>query len=235
MSDLQSDERACPFCAETIKKAAIRCRWCASDLTPAEETTQPGPDESAAEPTPARGESVPEEAAKVEEAPREKRSLGLGLLSALLLLAIAAVAFAVVRANAAETTGDGVVTSNSARAAAMQRVSESTAKALSYKAETFDADAAAAAKLMTPGMAADYRKALDPVKSDVVKNGIALKATVVATGITRQTEDSVKALVFVNQSTTATGQKQEQLDNNRVVVTMQRKGNQWLISKMDAF
>lgn len=29
-----TDERPCPFCAETIKKAAIKCRHCGSDIPP---------------------------------------------------------------------------------------------------------------------------------------------------------------------------------------------------------
>lgn len=30
-----SDERVCPFCAETIKRAALKCRFCGEDLTDA--------------------------------------------------------------------------------------------------------------------------------------------------------------------------------------------------------
>jgi hypothetical protein len=29
---LESDDKACPICAETIKKAALKCRFCGADL-----------------------------------------------------------------------------------------------------------------------------------------------------------------------------------------------------------
>lgn len=32
---LVSDERTCPVCAETIKRAAVRCRFCGADVTDA--------------------------------------------------------------------------------------------------------------------------------------------------------------------------------------------------------
>src|SRR5688572_2780131 len=34
MAKLKRDERVCPYCAETIKAAATRCRFCHSDVKP---------------------------------------------------------------------------------------------------------------------------------------------------------------------------------------------------------
>lgn len=238
MSQLQPDERLCPFCAETVKRAAIKCRWCGSELEP-EGSVSSSPGESpSGEREPAASATQPAAVAEAEQP--EVRSSGAGTRTAVLLVALIclgalAVFLAVRHANSEETAPDGTLTSNSARAVAMQRAAESTAKVLSYKAETFDADAAEAGKLMTSKMRTEYLRALEPVKADVVKNGIVLKATVVATSLVEQSDDTVEALLFVNQSTTATGASQEQLDNNRVLVTMQRDGDSWLISKIKPF
>lgn len=223
---MRADERLCPICAEKIKRAAVKCRFCGSPVVPEPpertETTRPS-----SVPPPLSDEPTPEATGK--------RSRWLPLLFLLLLAAIAGLVLAITRANAEEVAPDGTVTSNSARAVAIQAAAESTAQVLSYQSDSFDEDAAEAGKLMTESMREDYLKALEPVKADVVKDGISLKATVVATSLVSYQGDTVKALVFVNQSTTAKGSSNEQLDKNRVEVTMQRDGDGWLISKMEPF
>lgn len=160
---------------------------------------------------------------------------GLRLLLGLLAASVAAVTFAVVRANADGTAPDGTLTSPADRTSAMHRLARVTAKALSYRAGTFEADIDASGAMMTGRMRAEYLAALQPVKADVVHNGITLKATVVETSLITQTDRTIRGLLFVDRVTTSTGSAKERVDNSRVVVTMLKQGDRWLISKMDAF
>ena len=73
------------------------------------------------------------------------------------------------------------------------------------------------------------------VKAQTIKNQVKLVATVAATSIVSATDRKVKALVFVNQTTTAKGAGNQRLDQNRVLVTLTRDGGEWRVSKMDAF
>ncbi len=71
MAKLKRDERVCPFCAETIKASAIKCRFCQSEVTPIVE-----PEAATAEPA----EQAPPKRAPAKEAPAKNppRKTGAG-------------------------------------------------------------------------------------------------------------------------------------------------------------
>jgi hypothetical protein len=258
MTTLQPDEKVCPYCAEVIKAAAVKCRYCQSDLVdaPADDAAPALPVAAVPAETPASAPVPPPDATDDEapppppapEAAPEFAATGavpflasLRLLVSLLVvcLVLAGVAgFAWWRSDHPDegAAPDGAITSSQARDAGMQAAAQLTQKVLSYNWETLDADIKANEAVLAPSFRSEYEKTMAGVKAQTIKNQVKLTASSAATSIVSATAQKVVALVFVNQVTIAKGTTNQRVDSSRVLVTLTRPGDgDWQISKLKPF
>jgi len=256
---LRQDEKLCPFCAEVIKKAAVKCRWCGSDLpaeTPEPTTSKPVESEEAQQPEKAlqSGEAQQPEKAQQPAAARTKRAVNKQLLltaglAVLVLLAAAGLVLAVHRANGDSVAPDGELSSSAARAGIMAEAGTLTKTAMSYRAAHADADIAAAEKLMTPAMRKKYEADLPPAadRATQAKENVAVTAAIAslsgkascqsddcAVSIVSATADRARVLVFVDQSATAASSKHSVASPAWELLTLVKRNGSWLIDDMAA-
>ncbi|MGH3456800.1 hypothetical protein [Aeromicrobium sp.] len=243
------DERVCPFCAETIKAAATRCRYCQSDLPPlVEAEPQPKP-EAKPKPLPQRssepGPAVEENAEgsrlavpSLQEVRSFVRTRLTLILAALVLLAAAGVGVSWWRAEqgSSAVAPGGSLVGDDARTQVLVAAADLTQRTLSYSHKTLANDMEVARARMTPSFRKEYDATMAQVRANTEKNEIVLEAVVVSSAIINATDHKAKVLVFLNQTTTAgTGKdKNQQLSRNSLVVNLTRGEGDWDMSKLTA-
>ncbi|HUS21754.1 MAG TPA: hypothetical protein VMZ66_07075 [Aeromicrobium sp.] len=248
MAKLKRDERLCPICAETIKAAAIRCRYCQAELTPVEAVPdEPTPTVEPVEATPDVEDTAEIEdtapAESVEATPTTDASVTLlhsrrltAILAALALLAAAGVGIAWWQAehSSAISAPDGSLVGDAPRSEAVIAAADLTQRALSYDYRSLANDMEVARARMTPSFRKQYNSTMAQVRANTLKNKIVLQADVVASSIITATEHKAQLLVFVNQTTSAKATKAQQLDRNSLVITLVRGKGDWMLSELTA-
>ncbi|MFC7489773.1 MULTISPECIES: hypothetical protein [unclassified Knoellia] len=67
------------------------------------------------------------------------------------------------------------------------------------------------------------------------KDKTVVKARVYEAGVMSQTDRTITVQAFVNQARTSDVQKEPSIDQNRVIATMTRSGDRWLVSSLKAY
>jgi Mce-associated membrane protein len=121
------------------------------------------------------------------------------------------------------------------RAAASQ-ARTSIEQMLSYNYKTIDAQAAQIEGLLTGSFKGEFSAAMaKDIKPLAVKNQTVVQAKVSDIGVMSSSATTVKVLAFVNQARVGSDQKEPVVDQNRVIATLSKVGDRWLISKVEAF
>ena len=247
MAKLKRDERVCPYCAETIKAAATRCRFCQSEVTPLPEP------EADPRPRIRLRTRLRSEAAPGVEEPSQRPTLTAPslqdvrsfvqqrltlVLAALVLVAAAGVGVSWWRAEqgTSEVAPNGSLVGDDARTQVLVAATDLTKRTLSYDHKTLANNMEVARARMTPSFRKEYDATMKQVRANTEKNKIVLEAVPVSSAIIKATEHRATVLVFVNQTTTVgTGKnRNQQLTRSTLVITLTRGGGDWAMHKLTA-
>ncbi len=185
-------------------------------------------------------EAPPREASAVE-APSRGWWGGRASLIALSLALVVLVTFTVLRAVGV-LGGDGFpgLTEADAVAQAQREAPAAAERAagviLAYDHRTLDEDQAAAEALMLPEFASQYAETFEKVvRPSAAQVQAVVTAEVQASAVVRATQDRVRVLLFIDQTTQSTANEEPQVALNRVEMVMVRSGGEWLVEEITSY
>lgn len=133
------------------------------------------------------------------------------------------------------------VVSDTDRTAAVGSARTTLESLLSYSGSSFDKHVGE----VTPELASPFKDqftkvAATDIKPMAVKNDATVQAKVYDAGVMDANGDggdgtTVRVMAFVNQATTTKAQPTPAIDQNRVIATMRKVGDRWLISELSAY
>ena len=135
----------------------------------------------------------------------------------------------------------GISLQDSGQQARTERTAASQARTsieqmLSYNYKTIDAQAAQIEGLLTGSFKTEFATAMDQeIKPLAVKNQTVVQARVSDVGVMSSSATTVRVLAFVNQARVGADEDEPVVDQNRVLATLSKVGDRWLISRVDAF
>ncbi|MEQ7848346.1 J domain-containing protein [Nocardioides kribbensis] len=168
--------------------------------------------------------------ARVPSGPRPPRSPRVVPGWSLVVAGVLAVALAALTVLAlVSPAASGEADAEEAREVAVRAI----VPVLSYDYRSMDESAAAASTYMTSAFKTrDYDPLFAVLQENVAETETVVEAEVVDSGVVRTGEDRVEVLLFVDQPTTNVRFTEPQTYQNRVVVTMVKDGEDWLIDKL---
>jgi Mce-associated membrane protein len=152
-----------------------------------------------------------------------------------LLLAVALVVVLALTAGALVLRARSDDRVEQARTAARAAAERHAVTLLSYDHRHLDKDFAAARKVLTGGFAKDYASTTEKVVRPTAEQVKAVvTAEVASSSVVRAKDNRAVVLLFVDQTTTSTRLEGPRVDLNRVRMTLDRTGGEWLVSAVDA-